>query len=824
MRNLSTEFRRQLYYGNRKYLAYADITLTDGTELNLTNSEIWSGGFSIEQAVSDDDKFTALGSVIIGSATVIINNIEGTYSEYDFTNATVVLRVGLQLNSNTEIIKLGTYRVDDATYNGGTITLSLLDYMEQFDRPYVTTLTYPTTLDAILRDCCLKCGVQLSTLDFPHKTLTVNSPPTENTVTFREVVSWIATIAGCYAKCDENGRLVLEWFNIDGLNNDVGFDGGLLEKALPYNSGIIIDGGSFNPWTVGDIINGGNFTSYTETSYDGGDLEHTVPYISGDNVEGGRFNPWGTGSPEIVDGGEFTDTYNYHLFYNLKSQNICVDNTVITGLSIVIEDENATDRISYSGSGINRVTIITTGGITTYTIGTTDYVIQIENNEFITASNIEDIIRWLAVQFIGLEFRKMNISKIDDPSIESGDVAKVIDRKGNEYNILVTRATFSIGRYQTIVCGSETPLRNSAIRFSEATKNYVKSKKLLKQEQTNREQAYEELNAALQATGMFSTDITDPTTGAVTHYLHNKPLLSDSKIVWKMTSEAFGVTTNYNGDQTVWTAGLTASGTALVQRLSAIGIDADWINTGTISSRDGTVAIDLDNNTINLKGITSFTDFATKSGLAQSNYTTINGSNITTGSIKDANSNTVFNLSDGSLTIKKGSINIGSGVFEVSTTGALTSTSANIKGKLQSSTSANYVIVDNGHIYGGRVSSGNLQTSNGYISFNQRLTNGNGYGTRIGGESVLALLTPMLGVGDYQSFDSHATIYVGQSKTIDYVKSIGSPGVTITPSYAQIFDQISQHDIQVLTDVNVSVTINYTTGSVGFIKGLMATQ
>ena len=89
---------------------------------------------------------------------------------------------------------------------------------------------------------------------------------------------------------------------------------------------------------------------------------------------------------------------------------------------------------------------------------------------------------------------------------------------------------------------------------------------------------------------------------------------------------------------------------------------------------------------------------------------------------------------------------------------------------------------------------------------------------------MLALLTPMFGIGDYEAFDSDATIYVGQSGTVGYVKSIQNPSVEVTPSYAQVFDQISQHDIQVMTGVSVSVTINHTTGSIGFTKGLMVTQ
>lgn len=88
--------------------------------------------------------------------------------------------------------------------------------------------------------------------------------------------------------------------------------------------------------------------------------------------------------------------------------------------------------------------------------------------------------------------------------------------------------------------------------------------------------------------------------------------------------------------------------------------------------------------------------------------TRISGNNITTGTIKDANSNTTFNLSTGALTIKKGSINLGSGNFSVTDAGiltikrgsinlgsgkfvvtdagALTATNASIKGTISSST------------------------------------------------------------------------------------------------------------------------------------------
>ena len=327
---------------------------------------------------------------------------------------------------------------------------------------------------------------------------------------------------------------------------------------------------------------------------------------------------------------------------------------------------------------------------------------------------------------------------------------------------------------------------------------------------------------------MFSTDITDSTTGATTHYLHNKPLLSDSNIVWKMTSEAFGVTTHYNGDQTVWNAGLTATGTALLQRIYAIGVDADYITTGTISSRDGTVSIDLDNNTINLKGVTSFSGFATKSGLGTSGYTTINGNNITTGYIRsplidpddpDSGRNFVLNLSNGTLTMKKGSINIGSGKFVVDTSGNLTANSATIKGNLLSITSTDYIKMQDAMVYGGKVVNGTQQQNTGYLGFNQWYITGQAYGTRLAGRGMIALLTPVLGVGAYYNFSQNATIEVGQTKSFTYVSNVSAH---LTVSKDVIRDSYDGTDVEVVTDVVLDVDITDTT--IQFTKGLMVTE
>lgn len=83
------------------------------------------------------------------------------------------------------------------------------------------------------------------------------------------------------------------------------------------------------------------------------------------------------------------------------------------------------------------------------------------------------------------------------------------------------------------------------------------------------------------AMGVFETKETNQSTGAITYYLHNKQTLASSDTIWKMTAEGFAVS---NDGGTTWAAGIDAQGHAVVNVLSAIGIYADWIKSGRITS------------------------------------------------------------------------------------------------------------------------------------------------------------------------------------------------------------------------------------------------
>ena len=51
MINVSKEFKEKIKYG--RFLLYLTITLADGTVLNLDDSNIWEGGFKIDEGVTE---------------------------------------------------------------------------------------------------------------------------------------------------------------------------------------------------------------------------------------------------------------------------------------------------------------------------------------------------------------------------------------------------------------------------------------------------------------------------------------------------------------------------------------------------------------------------------------------------------------------------------------------------------------------------------------------------------------------------------------------------------------------------------------------------
>ena len=504
MRYVSSRFKTEQNNDNRNYLKYADITLTDGTVLNLTNTDFWSNGMKFEDSVSDDSAFT-IGSANINTVNLSINNFDEKYTDYDFTNAEVICYVGLEVEPTSgtekeiEKIRICTMTVVDTPYQDTTIIeLTCEDNMRKFDRDYSESkLKYPATRRQIIQDACNVCGVTLDTLSFDQDSYQIVTRPDDDALTFRQVLAWVCQIGCQYARCDRYGRLTIKWYDTE-----------------------IVDA---------------NRIEINSTS---------------------KFTP------------------------NL-------DDVVITGVRVTEYIEATSDDKTASS----------------YLYGKEGYVLEIGENKLIPQGTGETVATMIGEKCVGMSFRPFETQCLTDISIEAGDAVLITDRKGNKYKSFLTNVVLQPGVFEQISCNAESAARNSSKQYSLITQTAVDARKSVQKEKTQRELALEEFEKRLdKSSGVFTT-IETQEDGSKIFYLHDKPKLSESQGIWRMTAEAWGVS---NDGGNTWNGGMTVDGDAIVRILEAVGVNANWINAGAITVKDAEgnllFSVDMDTKSVYISG------------------------------------------------------------------------------------------------------------------------------------------------------------------------------------------------------------------------------
>ncbi len=520
MRNLSTEFKEQQNSGNRNYLKYADFTFTDGSTLSITDKDLWSNGFKFEDAVSQSGSFD-IGAAIVNKLTLQINNFSGKYTDYIWDGARVVCHIGLELSTGIEKIRICTMTVTDAPYqNTAIISLTCEDSMRLFDRDYSESkLTYPATRLQIIQDACEVCGVTLQSTRFDNDDFVIQNRPDDSSITFRQVIAWVAQMGCQWAKTDAYGRLCIGWYKNEVPEN-------FYNKAeVPWKD---IEGKDILDTTGAQIIT----TMQTGIS----------------TIDTNGFTPW---------------------LYDIE----------ITGVKVTEYVENSSQNETK-----------------TYQSGKSGYVIEISDNKLIQEGSGEKICQIIADRCVGLKFRPFTTGALTNIAWEAGDTIEISDRNGKQYKSFLTSVTLNPGAFEQLECSAKSVSRNKQKQYTLNQQMQAENKKNLKDERTAREKALEELSQRLaESSGTYTTVETQPD-GSKIYYLHNKPQLSDSDIIWKMTAEAWAVSTD--GGQH-WNGGMTVDGDVIARILTATGVNADWINTGTIK------AIDKDGNITFLVDVTT---------------------------------------------------------------------------------------------------------------------------------------------------------------------------------------------------------------------------
>lgn len=544
MLNTSFEFKSKIA-NNSKTLVKATLTLANGTVRELTGDDIMVGSPSFTESTSSTSSFD-IGSAVIGAFSIVLNNYDGRFDTYDFTDATIHPWIGVELSNNRiEWLDKGIFGVEQPESYGATIALSSLDNMRLFEKPYALVVTqYPASLRTIVDDICRVCHVQFDSDTFANNNYVVRESPQDDSLTCLAMLGYVAQVSGNFAKINTRGHLEIKWYPTEEFENEDALDGESFDDATPYASGSVADGGSFDDYSSGDVVDGGEFSL-----------------------------------------GKFAN------IYGVSSLTVSTDDVVITGISVTAQNE----VVGEGEEGREGETHLE---------GREGYVLTISDNPLILFGEQIRVAKMIAPRVVGMRFRPFNVSAIGDPAVEAGDPVIITDRKQNWYKSYITNLVYKPGSYESFSCAAETPSRNSATSFSAMTSAIVAARRAIKAERTARERAIEDLAANLTDTsGMFMT--AEPQEdGSKIYYMHNKPTLRESEIIWKLTKDAFGIS---NDGGKTYPYGLSATGTAILEKIYTVGLDANYIKTGALTIQDKTSAktlfsADIDTGHVTIDG------------------------------------------------------------------------------------------------------------------------------------------------------------------------------------------------------------------------------
>lgn len=571
MINVSNAFREKLEAGEPVRMV-VDITFPDGTKKTI-DKDVMNGdnGFS---DCADSSSFP-VGATICKTLTLSINNDQEQWKSYNFYGAKIHAYLKLQtsyaapesvsalldesynpiLDSTgdpiiatqaatkdiIETIDKGVYTVTTPEQYSDIINVTALDDMYKANKTYTSGLKLPQSLINLVRDACKTVGIGMN-LTMDHGDIIIRSIP--DSMTFRQLFGYAAMVESANARIDYSGNLQFVKWDFGKMESDnaatVDTDGFI--HFGDANPSIDTDGFVSLPgWT----INAEGFLALT--SGPGSDVQRLMAYA----------NPPALSSDDIV----------------------------ITGIRL--KNGETDDNTDTDHSGM---------------YGEEGYVLELEN-ELIDTDQLQTVANIIGEQIVGVRFRNLEGDLIYEPTVEFGDMVYTYDRSGNKYVTPLTDVSGNVGGLTTVKTQADDPIRGSSDFYGNSTKAIVAARQMVQKETSAREEAIQRLAETLRSSsGLYMTQEPQQD-GSIIYYMHNKPTIKESNIIWKLTAEAFAV--SIDGGKT-YPYGFAVTGELITRLLYAEGINADYINAGTLIVRDKSgnaiFEADMDTGSVTLDG------------------------------------------------------------------------------------------------------------------------------------------------------------------------------------------------------------------------------
>lgn len=176
------------------------------------------------------------GGTCAGSAKITFTSIITTFNKLD----KIYPEIGLLIDGTYEWVKMGEYFINDIEIdrNRNTTTLDLMDGMFKLNREHITDLTYPAEIRNVIKEICLKTGIELANeyMDIASMNYRIEQIPKEKKMTFRDVLSSATQMLGMSCFFNREGKLEIKELTDSGITitADSYFMHGLTKSEVQY--------------------------------------------------------------------------------------------------------------------------------------------------------------------------------------------------------------------------------------------------------------------------------------------------------------------------------------------------------------------------------------------------------------------------------------------------------------------------------------------------------------------------------------------------------------------------------------------------------------
>lgn len=156
------------------------------------------------ETASTSDEGLQIGSAVAAKIELTVKRIDEL-----FENTEIPIEIGLKLPSGKyEYIPLGFFTAEHPTLDQATTTFTAYDRMMKTTGVYVSELTYPASAESVLKEISTGCGVPCNVSGLNG--IIIDTAPVG--YTYREVIGYIASLAGGFACVDRTGTIVIKWY------------------------------------------------------------------------------------------------------------------------------------------------------------------------------------------------------------------------------------------------------------------------------------------------------------------------------------------------------------------------------------------------------------------------------------------------------------------------------------------------------------------------------------------------------------------------------------------------------------------------------------